>query len=219
MLDDVLKIVRVATEPRRGVSPRYGPYHVIKLLQLLYQREPLGRHALSRELGLGEASTRTLLRRLREVGVVEIDRVGGAILTDVGRRAVQKLLSSIRSISRVTQILEKLRLDREAVAAIVDPSLLQSAKLVEIRDSIVRKGASAALILRIDSDGAKIPPDDIGEETFPELKKLREHLKAESGLFIVISYSTDPITAEKALIEGLLDIAEAQSKSASSRAQ
>lgn len=219
MLDTVIAIVKRATEPRRGVAPRYRPYHVIKLLRLLYHREPLGRHALSRELGLGEASTRTLLRRLRELGVVEVDRVGGAILTELGRKAIREFMEFVPAIARVTQVLERLKLDREAVAALVSSTLLGDAKPVVIRDYIVKRGASAALIVRVDEDAAKIPPDDVGEETFPELKRLREELDAKKGLYILISYSGSEEQAEQALIEAILDIAEAQSKSASSRSQ
>lgn len=81
----------VLARVRRG----YSIYHVIKLLELLESQGPLGRMLISRLLGIGEGSARSLVRLLRSRGLVDVDVVGGAYLTAKGSDVLTRWRSAI----------------------------------------------------------------------------------------------------------------------------
>jgi len=78
---------------RRGGYPSYTSYHVLKALELL-SHTPMGRPQLERALGLSEASARTLLRRLKELGMVTVRAIGHKI-TEEGERVLNSLKDMI----------------------------------------------------------------------------------------------------------------------------
>jgi len=199
-LEDLKKALEIACCSKRGVRPGYGYSKVLKLLLLLEEREPLGRHVLSRELSLGEASVRTLVKRLREGGYVNVDRVGGCILTDLGRRAVRQLRFLAPAINEVTHILNKLTLDRYAYAVRLRIDVGDVAKA---RDEIIRCGASAALLLKNVDGKLIIPPGSIGEDEYPELARLRTYMGVEKGEWVVVVYANSRTVAENSLLEWL----------------
>jgi len=194
-------VISHVCSPRRGVRPSYTPGKVLKLLLLLLDKEPLGRHTISRELGIGESSARTLVRRLRELGVVDVDPVGGCVLTGSGRRMVAEIRRVIPLILDVSSVLKTLSLDRYAFAARIRVD--SDWNVLKVRDSLVREGASAALILRCVGGKLVIPPDNYGEETYPELRDLKKVMGAESGDSIAISFASDRERAEEALMSWL----------------
>lgn len=65
---ELLSTLLKATEPKRGGMPTYTAYHVVAALRES-EKGPVGRQRLSRILGLGEASTRTLMEWLVETGL------------------------------------------------------------------------------------------------------------------------------------------------------
>ncbi|RLG80592.1 MAG: hypothetical protein DRO09_02920, partial [Thermoprotei archaeon] len=69
-------IVKLAS-PAGGVKPRFTPYHVFMALRIIAEKGPIGRPSLMKDIGLGEASTKTLLRRMRSAGLIGIDSVAG----------------------------------------------------------------------------------------------------------------------------------------------
>ncbi len=82
----------------RGGSPSYSLYHVYMALKLIAEG-PRGRPSLVRDLGLGEASARTLLKRLKSADLL-VQGQKGSILSSEGRRLLE-LLSRIVRVSRV----------------------------------------------------------------------------------------------------------------------
>ncbi len=76
-------IGRVASS-RSGARLGFHEGHVILALHLLREEGPLGRKLLYRKLGITETSARSLIRRLSAHGLVVVDRVAGAVLTEKG---------------------------------------------------------------------------------------------------------------------------------------
>ncbi len=165
---------------------------------LLKDREPLGRHALSKELRLGEASVRTLVKRLKELGVVNVDPVGGCILTGLGRDLVKELTEVVPRIEEVSSILKQLALDKYSYAARVRKGDLD---VMRVRDETIRVGASAALILKCVESKLIIPPGSVGEDVYPELRELKKLLGVEEGEWVVIAYSQSKEGAEEAILD------------------
>ena len=59
-----------------GPSPSFSVFHVMKALELTAKEGPIGRGKLSRELGIGEGVTRTLLNRLIDAGLIATSKLG-----------------------------------------------------------------------------------------------------------------------------------------------
>jgi biotin operon repressor len=70
-----LEVLARIAEPQRGGETGYTIFHAVKLLEKLCE-EPMGRPKITRLLGLGESSVKTLLRRLKEAGLVVEERRG-----------------------------------------------------------------------------------------------------------------------------------------------
>ncbi len=133
---------------RRGIKPAYKRSHVILTLIKLLEG-PIGRISLSRELGIGEASSRTLLNRLRELNLIYIDNVAGAVLTEKGKEIIQKFLGRVRLVGELN--LEGLVSNSFSnyLAIIHDGiNLVDSiGGVLRLRDLFVRYGAEGAIIL------------------------------------------------------------------------
>ncbi|HDI02404.1 MAG TPA: DUF4443 domain-containing protein, partial [Ignisphaera sp.] len=170
---------------------------------------PIGRTSLAKELRLGIASTRTLIKRLRELGIVDVDLVGGCYLTKKGREIVDTFFKYVKTISDLSNVVERdLKLANYAYGALLRLcTSAESISIVEWRDIFVRYGAKATLIAKIINGKAILPPDEnIGENVYPSLRKVREKFNAEEGDYIVITFSDTLTIAEESLIKGLIDI-------------
>jgi len=89
-----LEIVdRVAAKIAPGKSPSFAGAHVIKALEDVSIVGTMGRLKLSKDLHLGEGETRTLIKHLKNEGLIELSR-SGISLSATGR----KLLSSLRTL-------------------------------------------------------------------------------------------------------------------------
>ncbi len=162
----IVDVVSRITEPRQGVRPGFEEGDVLRAL-LETAKVPRGRLWLAKNLGLGEASARTLLKRLRREGLVTVDRVAGAELTEKGKKVVAPLLisvhveeteapSALKGWGRVTLIVAR-NLSR----------LVETRGVIGLRDLAVAGGASAALVAVYRNEGIVVPAvedeDVVGE--------------------------------------------------------
>ncbi len=79
---------------RRGGLPNFTAYHVVQALKL-YSASPIGRPKLQKLLGLGEASTKTLIARLREEGLIEF-KGRGSRATRLGAKIAGEISKHLR---------------------------------------------------------------------------------------------------------------------------
>jgi len=157
IMKDARILLKVAEE-RGGVKPGFSPYHVFKALDSLHTRGVGSRHELMRLLGLGEASVKTLLNRLREAGLVIISRPHGTKLTDTGKG----LISSLKEVIR---IIPSLRLESVCLNCSISGLILRSGRFIMdwvggviiLRDMIVKEGADGALILTYSGGVFRLP--------------------------------------------------------------
>jgi len=148
--EEGLRAVRIAragmpVDVRRG----YSVYHAIKLLDLLNSQGPLGRMLISRLLGIGEGSARTLVRSLRSLGLVDVDMVGGAFLTARGREVLSRWRSSVYASSCVEGRLDPSPWPMLSIACISSWASreLLSKGVLYLRDTMVRLGCAGGLIM------------------------------------------------------------------------
>ncbi len=91
----LLKSLLEMARPRKGGTPTFTAYHAARALGLL-EGERMGRQRLARLLGLGEASTRTLLEIMSELGLVE--KAGRGFQTTGRGRELAATLSRVLKV-------------------------------------------------------------------------------------------------------------------------
>lgn len=97
MVMDALKLIRdLAKGSSIGPNPSFTEFDLVKTLEIVDKEETIGRTKLSKELGLGQGVTRTILNHLERAGLIEIQRLG-CVLTSKG----SALLRDLRSIVKV----------------------------------------------------------------------------------------------------------------------
>jgi len=118
--------------------------HVLKALELIADEGPIGRGKLSTTLGTGEGSTRTLIARLKDAGLIRIAKPGCS-LTEKG----EKLWRQYRLVfpQKVRLGKSELTLDSCGVAVLVKGGLDRVKAGLEQRDAAVMAGAMGATTL------------------------------------------------------------------------
>ncbi|HDJ83555.1 MAG TPA: DUF4443 domain-containing protein [Desulfurococcaceae archaeon] len=200
---EVLSVLEKIAEERRGIKPKFARADVYLTLYYIYSIGPLGRLKIASMLGLGEASIKTLIRRLKEQQLVETDIAAGVYLTNKGEEYIKALLSIIPPPKQLN--LRELAKWDNAYALKLKKMAKKVEKIgiIDIRDNLIRYGADAALIIAV-----KEKPVLLGAEEYyhPELDKIANTLNTQLDDLILVSWSREPLKALKALIEEALDL-------------
>jgi len=131
-------------EKAPGPYPSFSIVHVLKALELIAEEGPIGRGKLSNELGMGEGSTRTLISRLKDAGLIRI-AMPGCSLTEKGERAWKQYRLVFPLKVRLGK--SELTLDSCSVAVLVKGGLDRVKAGLEQRDAAVMAGALGATTL------------------------------------------------------------------------
>lgn len=200
---EVLYILEKVAGERRGIKPKFTRADVYLTLYNIYSQGPIGRLKIASILGLGEASVKTLVKRLKEEKLVETDIAAGIYLTNEGEEYTRKLLSIIPPPQSTT--LKELAQWENAYAIKLENMIQIAEKLgvITIRDKLVRYGADAALIIAI-----RDKPVLLGAEEYyhPELRKIAEKVQAKTNDLVMVAWSREHMKALKALIEESIDL-------------
>jgi len=120
-------------------------------IAFMLREERLGRRRLAKRVGLGEMAVRLELDRLREAGLVHLDRAG-CRLSPKGVRAFRPFLDPVRKLIPVD--LAELRMDEAHVAAHLAMGL-DGPSAWALRDAGIRAGATGLISLtRIEDEWA-----------------------------------------------------------------
>ncbi|RMF32208.1 MAG: DUF4443 domain-containing protein [Candidatus Nitrosothermus koennekii] len=183
------------------VASRYAPsrvlsfelVHVFKALQLMHNTYA-SRALLSKELGLGEGSIKTLLKHMKMYDLIESSRKGSRLT-----RKGCEIYEEIRSI-----ITDECELSRSSIAlgrfnyAILLKDFSKAIKFgIEQRDAAIKVGALGATTL-IYKDGKFTMPKQF-EDTLSNDKHTKEllmNLKPEDNDVIIIGSADDKLIAE-----------------------
>jgi DNA-binding MarR family transcriptional regulator len=135
-------------EPVGGVKPSFDTYHVYLALRSLHREEPIGRVALARRLSIGGSSVKTLIRRMKERGLIDVDRVAGAFLTQKGREVAESLENTLKLLGPLD--LSSICGDCGAYGLVIRgfrDTLSLRIGYLRLRDQIVREGAEGAIVV------------------------------------------------------------------------
>jgi hypothetical protein len=92
-LETLRTIERVAAKTAPGRPPLFAEAHVIKALENISFHQTVGRMKLSRDLQLGEGETRTLVKHLKNEGLIDVSKSGISISA-----AGKELLGGLRAL-------------------------------------------------------------------------------------------------------------------------
>jgi len=155
-------IERVTRKIAPGPAPSFNEAHVVKALEIIGKCGIVGRIRLSKELGLGEGTTRTLLKHLKNEGITQSSR-GGISFSEEGK----KLFSDLRSkLSEGVEVPSSpLTVGPFNIAILVRDSAQAVGSGMEQRDIAIKSGASGATTLVFSGNKLSMPT---GEQNVSE---------------------------------------------------
>ena len=191
-----LKVIeKVVSKIVPGSAPSFTKVHVIKALEMVGARETVGRKRLSKWLGLGEGTVRTLIKHLKIVGLIKTSRSGVA-LSKFGK----KVLSDLRS--RITGGIDipdsSLTIGPSNVAVLVRNVSDVVRYGIEQRDAAIKVGALGATTLIFRRNKLTMPGVSGGVfEEIPFIYNiLLAKLKARENDVIIIGSANEKRLAE-----------------------
>lgn len=182
-----------------GPLPKFSDYHVWKAMYCIDRHNPIGRKALASMLNIGEGSTRTILNRLQEDGLIAINK-NGVSLTEYGYKSWRNVMMDVSPI-----LLEGLTIG-ESNCAVRVPSMASNVKFgCEERDGAIKVGATGATTL-ICSNGVLIFPGSYYPVDQRVEKVLRGHFEINDGDVIIIGTASTPENAELGAVTAGLEL-------------
>jgi len=166
--------------------------HIYLILLYTHEKGLTGRYYLKDKLGIGEATIRNILDRLKKLGIIEALR-GGHRLTAKGEKLVNNIMSRLLIIDLKTDIKPG-----RCNAIFIIKGVGDKVKTgVEERDNVIKYGGSGAVVL-VYRDGRIIFPDSglDAEKWYPRFrKKLTKKVELEENDVILITGGDNKISA------------------------
>jgi len=169
---ELLKVIeRITSKIAPGRTPTFNEAHVIKTIEIISAYGAVGRIRLSKELGLGEGVTRTLVKHLKNEGTIEVLRKG-IVLSEYG----EKLFSDLRS--RISEGIEvppsPLTVGPSNVAVLVRDTARVVERGLEQRDTAIKAGALGATTLIFSRNKLTMPATE--EDVFQGIPSIHDML-------------------------------------------
>lgn len=175
----------------------YQDVHVIKAL-LLLAKKPLGREGLMKELGLGEASARTLLGNMRKFHFIK-PTTKGHVLERVGESFVSKFAKHVEGPKYLGKT--SITVSDFNVAYLVRNKARKISRGIEQRDIAVHAGADGLTTLVC--KGNELQLAGVKSKVPREIKAL---FRAKNGDVILIGSAKDRHTADFAALKAALSL-------------
>ena len=188
-------IERVTRKIAPGPAPAFNEAHVVKALEIIGKYEPVGRIKLSKKVGLGEGTTRTLLKHLRSEGMTQSSR-SGISLSKEGKSLFSDLRSKLSESVEVPS--SPLTVGAFNIAVLVRDSAPAIGSGMEQRDAAIKTGALGATTLVFSSSKLALPHGEENlSESMPELHdKLVDSFNPEENDVIIVGSGSNRDLAE-----------------------
>ena len=173
-----------------GRTPAFLSAHVLKALELVASGS-IGRGQLARELRLGEGTVRTLVGRMKSLGLLETSR-SGMTLTEEGTDVIKGFSQIFRGMEIPGT---PMTVGEYNYAILVRGASKAVNKGIEQRDAALIAGAKGATTLVFDAGRLGMP----GMDRPPDAEILRfiyVNLAPSEGDAIIIGSSDDGLSAE-----------------------
>jgi len=192
---DFLKIIeQVASKIAPGFVPSFSEVHVLKALETINSNGTVGRGRLSKKIGLGQGTTRTLTRHMGREGLIKVTKAG----MNLSRLGVEVLSEIISRISKHQEIPESSITVGPFNSAVLVTNVADLVRYgVEQRDSAIKIGASGATTLIFKKGRLIIPGEDENIiKNIKSIKKLLSLLKPKEKDVIIIGSAESRDMAE-----------------------
>lgn len=204
-------IEKVVTKIAPGRTPSFNDAQVVKALEIIAAYETLGRIRLSKELGLGEGVTRTLLKHLKNEGIIERSK-RGITFSEHGKKLYSNLRSKISEGIDVPN--SPLTVGPFNTAVLVKDAAHRIKGGIEQRDMAIRAGALGATTLIFSRKKLTMPSieEDIYKSIPSIYRMLVSKLSPKENDVIIIGSGENKKVAElgaKMATLGLLKIEDA----------
>ena len=186
---------RTVRETVAGPSATFSKLHAYKAIVLLGERS-LGRNTLFKELGIGPGAVRTLITRLKNMALIEIES-SGCKLTEKGRAIRNEIMQHIPSSKRI--VAGRLSVGRFDHAVIVRGASERVRSAIEQRDAAILQGARGATTILFKNEKFALPGDSSDcERDFPDKawSTFRDEFSPRNGDVIVVSSAESSLKAE-----------------------
>ena len=188
-------IERVTRKIAPGPAPAFNEAHVVKALEMIDKYQTVGRIKLSKEMGLGEGTTRTLLKHLKKEGVTQSSR-SGISFSEEGKKLFSDLRSQLREGIDVPS--SPLTVGAFNIAVLVRNAAQAIGSGMEQRDAAIKSGALGATTLIFSSNKLELPQEEENLcESMPELhNKLVTQLNPKENDVIIVGSGENRDSAE-----------------------
>ena len=188
-------IESLASPKGPGPSTTFSMFHIFYALELV-ARKPIGRNKLAEKLNVGEGAIRTIIRRLKDSGLIVTSRVG-CTLTDRGLGVWKNFESSFPK--RVEIEKTSLTTSEYNYAFLVKNKGHKVKSGIDQRDAAIMGGAQRALVT-VFKDGRLIIESISNniERDFPEAANIiLRDLKPEDNDAIIIAGADNLLKAKR----------------------
>lgn len=197
-------IEKVADRIAPGRAPYFIEAHIVKALMTIDAEGPVGRLTLSKTMGLGEGTIRTLTRHLEKDGLIHTAK-NGIALTNTGKKLTMDLKSRIGQEIELPK--SPLALGPFNVAFIVKSGAKEVKSGLEQRDAAIKIGALGATTLVLRNGKLIMPKVDenlsVKDKVIHQL--LISKLQPKQDDVIIIGSANSKLNAEFGAIAAALE--------------
>jgi ribosomal protein S25 len=214
-VDSFEAVGKVAEKIAPGRLPSFAEAHVVKALEEIGVQGCVGRLKLSKLLHLGEGEARTLVRHLKNEGLIDVSK-SGISLSATGR----KLLSDLRAV--VSE-----QMDIPSTPLTVGPfnvavrvkGMKDSIKHgLEQRDAAITAGAKGATTLIFTKNRLTMPgTEENVSKSDPSILAALSKLSLNEGDVIIIGSADEKIRAELGAKTAALELLKLEDRIKSNR--
>ena len=200
------KLAQLVASDYRGPRASFEEVHVLKAILELGRLGNIGRGKLGSLLNIGQGEVRTLIKRLKESGLIRIES-SGCSLTEKGKREFERIAKALPWLSRVNA--GALGMGKASYALVIRGKADRVRKGIEQRDAAIKAGASGALTVVYSGGKFKIPDEGTDCEAKGPSEpwtSLRKEAQPRNGDILVISAGDKPSSAEYGALAAALTL-------------
>jgi len=169
-------VERVTRKIAPGRAPSFTEAHVVKALEIIGGGEVVGRIKLSKELGLGEGTARTLVKHLKKEGIIKVSKYG-IMLSEKGKKMFSDLKSTISEGMEVPP--NPLTVGSFNIAVLVRGMAHKIKRGLEQRDTAIKAGSLGATTLIFSRKRLTMPSSK--EDIFKGIPSIHDMLVSKLG--------------------------------------
>ncbi len=187
---------------RTGPRANYCDADVYWTLRALKDMGRTGRSDLARELGMGEGSIRSVIKKLKEVGLISLFQTGTRI-TEGGIAFLDALPVIPVEIELDDEIVKDEYHQAVVVKGVADKVMIGA----EQRDAAIRAGGTGCVTIVYSENGLMIPPDwNLDERSPTSSTRIRALNVMEKGDVIIIGSAKNMHEARNAAMTAALEL-------------